>query len=269
MKRNDFIKSISLATILLADGSILPALGAESFAKKPRLRFVVASDGHYGQDKTDFEQYYDTLVRQINSQHKEQKFELCVINGDVIHDKPEFLPLAKKVLDGLKMPYYVTQGNHDRVSLEVWEQMWGMPFNYDVVVKDNAFICGTTSDILGKYLCPDIKWFKQKLDEHKNKKNVFIFIHITPVKWTDNGVECVEFQDLLKQYTNIRGVFNGHDHDQEGIKTKDGIPYLFDSHFGGSWGTPYRGFRIVEVKKNNEVLTYLMNPEVKINEMVI
>jgi hypothetical protein len=27
-------------------------------------------------------------------------------------------------------------------------------------------------------------------------------------------------------------VFNGHDHDEDGIKTKNNIPFIFDAHFG-------------------------------------
>ena len=42
-------------------------------------------------------------------------------------------------------------------------------------------------------------------------------------------------------------VFNGHDHDHDDIKTDAGLPYLFDAHYGGHWGTDYRGFRLVEV----------------------
>lgn len=260
MERRDFIKNISLATLLLADGSILPALGADAFAKKPKLRFAVASDGHYGQAKTDFEQYFATAVNQINAQHKKSKLDFCVFNGDVIHDNPDFLPASKKALDGLQMPYYVTQGNHDRVEPQIWEDTWKMALDYDFTSKNNAFLLGTTSNVKGQYLCPNVSWFRNRLEEHKDKKNVFIFVHITPVKWTDNGKDCVEFQELLKQYKNVRAVFNGHDHDQEGVKLKDGIPYMFDSHIGGSWGTSYRGFRIVELNKNNDILTYLLNP---------
>lgn len=43
------------------------------------------------------------------------------------------------------------------------------------------------------------------------------------------------------------------------------IPHLYDSHIGGSWGTAYKGFRIVEVLKDNSVQTYMMNPVNRIN----
>lgn len=39
---------------------------------------------------------------------------------------------------------------------------------------------------------------------------------------------------------------------------------MFDGHFGGSWGTEYRGFRVVEKLKNGSLRTYLMDPDEKI-----
>ena len=43
----------------------------------------------------------------------------------------------------------------------------------------------------------------------------------------------------------------------------------FDAHFGGNWGTTYRGFRIVEVMNDNSVLTYILNPTDKLNEQIL
>ena len=51
----------------------------------------------------------------------------------------------------------------------------------------------------------------------------------------------------------------------DGVKEKDNIPYLFDAHFGGNWGTRYKGFRVVELYNDNTVATYIMNPVEKIN----
>jgi len=49
----------------------------------------------------------------------------------------------------------------------------------------------------------------------------------------------------VKKYKNIKAVFHGHEHDQDGVAMENGIPYLFDSHIGGNWGTSYRGFRVL------------------------
>jgi hypothetical protein len=72
---------------------------------------------------------------------------------------------------------------------------------------------------------------------------------------------------LLKNYSNVKAVFHGHEHDQDGIKVKDNISYLFDAHFGGNWGTNYKGFRVVELFDDNTVATYIMNPVEKINSV--
>jgi hypothetical protein len=45
------------------------------------------------------------------------------------------------------------------------------------------------------------------------------------------------------------------------------IPFLFDSHVGGSWGTPYRGFRVVELLNDGTLVTYMMNPTEKLTEL--
>ncbi len=104
------------------------------------------------------------------------------------------------------------------------------------------------------------------LEKLKRQKNVFIFIHINPVKLTKHAVDCPEFLDLLLKYKNVRAVFNGHDHDEEKINMKENIPFVFDAHFGGNWGTDYRGYRIVELYDDNTIATWVMNPSESINQ---
>ena len=269
MKRKEFLRLAVPAFLLLTNGRIVKAgnfLFTEEERKKVKLRFVVASDGHYGQPETEYEKYYGDTIAHINTEHAKNPFSFCVINGDIIHDDKNFYPAAKKSLDNLQMKYYVSQGNHDHVTSEEWQSIWNMPVNYEFAQGKNSFLIGTTSNEKGEYLCPDIKWFSGKLEEHKNQQNVFIFIHINPGKQTANAVDCPEFFDVLAKYKNVRAVFNGHDHDEEGIKMKNNIPFVFDAHFGGNWGTTYRGFRVIEILKDNSIRTYIMNPVEKINE---
>ena len=272
MKRKEFLRLSVPAFLLLANGNIVKANDyflSEEHRRKVKLRFVVASDGHYGQPKTDYENYFATVVTRINEEHKKNPFAFCVINGDIIHDDKKHFPAAKKALDALHPKYYVSQGNHDHVTAEEWEAIWSMPVNLDFTIKKNSFLVATTSNEKGTYLCPDLAWFQQKLEEHKKQENIFIFIHINPGKLTKHAVDCPELFELFAKHKNIRAIFNGHDHDEEGIKTRDDIPFVFDAHFGGSWGTDYRGFRIVELMKDNSVFTYIMNPVEKINEATI
>ena len=272
MKRKEFLSLSVPAFLLLANGKIVKANDywlSEEHRRKVKLRFVVASDGHYGQPKTDYDNFFTTVVSSINEEHKKNPFSFCVINGDIIHDDKTHFPAAKKALDALAPKYYVSQGNHDHATAQEWEAIWNMPVNLDFTIKKNSFLVATTSNETGTYLCPDVAWLRQKLEEHKGQENIFIFIHINPGKLTKHAVDCPELFELFAKHKNIRAVFNGHDHDEEGIKMRGDVPFVFDAHFGGNWGTSYRGFRIVELMKDNSVMTYIMNPIEKINQATI
>lgn len=265
MNRRNFIHTISGTSLLiLSNGLVVRADNVTD--KKVIFRFAVASDGHYGEKNTDFHNHYQNLVQSINNYHNTNALNAVVINGDIIHNEPAFLGEAAKELQNLQLPFYVTRGNHDMVSSELWQTTWNMPFNHAVVIQDQVFLLGDTSNEQGKYLTPDIEFFSKSLKEYKSAKNIFIFLHITPVKWTKHAVDGIDFQKLIQKRKNVRAVFNGHDHDQDNVKMLGNIPFLFDGHFGGSWGTDYRGFRIVELLEDNSLRSFIMNPAIKLNE---
>lgn len=267
--RRSFIRNISMATALLATGKIsgLSAETVYALRKKVALRFVVASDGHYGQPNTQFDAFFQKMTDQLNAFHQSNPLDFCVINGDIIHNEKPFLSASKQKLDQLTMPYYVTRGNHDMVTESHWNEVWNMPLNHAVVVKKNLLLLGDTSNEKGEYLAPDLNWLQTQLEEHKNRKHVFLFLHIPQAKWTANGIDTPAFFELINQYPNIKAVFHGHEHDQDGVKMSGTIPFLFDSHIGGNWGTNYKGFRVVELMKDGSMITYMMNPKEKMNEL--
>lgn len=267
--RRKFIKNISLASALLLTGKWTTLSAAEvlAYRDKVKLRFVVASDAHYGQPGTPYEQMMDTITQQINLFHQQSPLDFCVMNGDLIHNEKSFMPLVKSKLDILTMPLYVTRGNHDMVSDAYWNEIWGMPLNHDVVVKYNAILLGDTSNEKGLYVSPNLDWLSNKLEQHKNKKHCFIFLHIPQAKWTANAIDTPAVFEIIKKYPNVKAVFHGHEHDQDGVKMVEKVPFLFDAHIGGNWGTPYKGFRVVELMKDNTMITYMMNPTDKMKEL--
>ncbi|MCW3463137.1 metallophosphoesterase family protein [Chitinophaga nivalis] len=261
MNRRDFLRGVSAAVVIQACGKIVTAATRQHLSRETVFRFVVASDWHYGQPGTDATQFYHDLQKAFAAYQAQYPCEFFVLNGDVIHNDPALLLPAATLLKQLHPRLYVTRGNHDMVTPAAWEQAWGFPLCHDVVIKDQVILLGDTANEKGQYLCPDVSWFTAKLEQYKSASNIFIFLHITPVKWTKSGVDCPEFQDLIRKYPNVRAVFNGHDHDQDGVKLLDDkIPFLFDGHMGGSWGTDYRGFRVVELKTDGSMVSYLMNP---------
>lgn len=259
------------ALLLLADGAMksLNAAALSGIPRANRFRFAVTSDGHYGEPKIPYEAYYSQITAAINQFHQKTPLQFTVANGDLFHDNPVFLPAAVSALKKLDTPLYVTKGNHDKVSDTAWQKAWGMPVNDAVEMGDQVLLFGTTSNENGDYLPPNAAWFEQQLRQYTSAKNIFLFFHITPIRWTQHATDAKDFQQLIQRHKNIRAAFNGHDHDQDGVKMFANIPFLFDGHFGGSWGTGYRGFRVVEILEDNSLLTYMMSPTEKMAELTI
>lgn len=272
MQRRKFLRDLSCSALLLMANGGIKTVNAGGFLPQQapdRFRFAVTSDGHYGQPKTTYDDYYREICSAINAFHQQSPLQFTVANGDLFHDNPDFLEGAVKALKPIATPLYVTQGNHDHVSAARWKEAWNQEVNQAVELGENILLLGTTSNEKGIYLSPDTEWFASKFKQYKNAKNIFLFFHITPIKWTDHGVDAQAFQQLLKEQKNVRAVFNGHDHHEDGVKMFGSIPFLFDGHFGGSWGVNYRGFRVVELLPNNSLLTYMMSPVEKMAELSI
>ena len=269
ISRRHFVKNISFASAFFMGGGFqsLSSQDVDALKDQVKMRFAVASDSHYGQPNTPYESMMDTIIDKINLFHGSNPLDFCVMNGDIVHDEKSFLAQAKQKIDGLKVPYFVTRGNHDKCSSDYWEQVWNMPLNHQKVVKNSLVLLGDTSNEQGTYVSPDLVWLEAQLEANKKRKNIFLFLHIPQAKWTKNGIETPAFFELIKKYSNIRAVFHGHEHDQDGVQMIGKLPFLFDSHIGGSWGTPHKGFRVVELLNSGTVITYLMDPTVKKNEL--
>lgn len=272
MQRRKFLQNASYSALLLLTNGGVRSVSAADFSRTSsadRFRFAITSDGHYGENRTSFADNFAKISNAINGFHKTSPLQFAVANGDLFHDDPALLNPAAEALKKIVPPLYVTKGNHDRASTARWEEVWGMGVNHAVAMDDNVLLFAVTADEKGAYHSPDVDWFEEQLKKYRNARNIFIFCHITPVKWTVHGIDAKAFQTLIKGFPNIRAVFNGHDHDQDGIKMLGRIPFLFDGRFGGSWGTAYQGFRVVEILDNNSLLTYMMDPIQKMPEIQI
>jgi hypothetical protein len=223
------------------------------------LRFALASDGHYGQENTNHQARHDLVVKALNQEKADRGLDFTVINGDLFHNDPKQLPLVKQTWDALRTPWYPTHGNHDMMPESEWARILGHEWYYGFEKGDAGFVVFNTATETGEYVCPEMNQARALLDKYAQKRHLFVFMHITPLQWTGAGISCPELVKEFSRHPNIRGVFHGHDHDQQGAFQHEGIPYLFDAHVAGNWGTDYSGYRIVEVMKNGDVLSYQMN----------
>jgi DNA repair exonuclease SbcCD nuclease subunit len=270
LSRRRFLELSCKSVFVVSGANLLQSFAVKDFllppADKVRLRFSVASDGHYGQAKTEYVHYYNDIVQWLNKEKRRRGLHFAFINGDLFHDDPTQLPAVKDSLNRLSMPYYVSHGNHDQVPENEWQKTFGQPWHYSFKEKDIPFIVLNTADVFGTYICPDLAWTRQELKRYAGEKELFVFMHITPIKWTAFGIDCPELIKMFNEQKNLKMIFHGHDHIEDAIKKQAEKWYCFDAHIGGNWGTSYRGYRIVEVLHSGEIITYQMNPTAK--EMV-
>jgi 3',5'-cyclic-AMP phosphodiesterase len=226
-----------------------------------KVRFAIASDGHFGQTGTDFDRFHREMVDWLNDESRAKGLDFVVFNGDVVHDDPRLLPKLKEAYDRLEVSYFVNRGNHDKASPELWRQTWGYPENHDFEWDDYVFLLASTSNEKGEYLPADVKWLRDRLDFYKGRRGIFPFLHIAQLKFTQHAISAPEVTNLFEQTSNVVAVFHGHDHDLDNVIRWNNRRYFFDGHMGGSWGTNYRGYRIIEVSQEGRIQTYQCNPQ--------
>ncbi|MFT3859849.1 metallophosphoesterase family protein [Micropruina sp.] len=221
----------------------------------PVLRLAAASDLHYGEHGTDYDQFATELIERLNAQHAATPLDLVVLNGDLAHEAEWLAPL-RDLLKGVQPRLLPVQGNHDGATEQQWRDLWGHGFNHTVSANGVRIIAAGTSNAAGDYLCADGAWLTEQLDAAGDAP-VIVAFHITPRTWTKWGIDCPATVELLGRYRNVAAVLNGHDHDEAGVKTAEGVPYLFDGHAGGHWGTTFRGFRVVELYPDGRIETWV------------
>jgi|MDTC01.2.fsa_nt_gb 3',5'-cyclic AMP phosphodiesterase CpdA len=248
--------------------------------QKPKLRFAVASDLHYAQPETPFDETTGNMVAWLNDE-KKNGLDAIFLNGDLTHDSSLALQsLRDKHLAKLKTPYYAIKGNHDFLDpkpdspIATWEKVWGYPANHVIKQGDFVFILADTSapHSASTYLAVDEHWLKQQLVENAQAAGIFIFIHIAQREegvdgWPKFGVhrpeevkKGAEVMQLLESSDNVRAVFHGHNHNEIGHLVSGEQRYFFDSHIGGSWGAK-KGYRVVEIYDDHRMVTYQWNAE--------
>ena len=264
ISRRKFLKLGLNSAFIITTGNVLVSLDKNFFDDSSRgkllCRFAIASDGHYGQPDTQYEAQHDQMIQWLNAEKNGRSVDFTVINGDLFHDDVSFLNPVKAKWSNLAMPYYVSHGNHDKTEEAHWKTVWSSSWHFSFEHGDIGIMVLNTADDKGNYICPDVDWTKSELQKLSSKKQLFVFMHITPFTWTKNGIACPAIVDLFDQQKNLKAVFHGHDHDQDDVKENNGKYYFFDSHVAGSWGTKYNGYRIVEAFENGQILTYQMNP---------
>jgi predicted MPP superfamily phosphohydrolase len=93
---------------------------------KLKVSLCARSDIHYGQPGTDFATNTGNMVKWLNQDHDKNHLDMVIINGDLVHNRPDLLPEIKsRYFDKLSVPYHTIPGNHDFADASVWKNNFG------------------------------------------------------------------------------------------------------------------------------------------------
>ena len=195
-----------------------------AFAIEP-FRFALFTDLHISISNKTPAIDLQSVVNEVNSS---VGLDFVIVSGDVSENGDSLsLREAKTILDKLKIPYYITAGNHETKWSESGATDFAKIFGNDkfsFIHKGFEFIGFTTGPIIkmgdGHIAPQDIDWVKSELSKTVSKIPVFVITHY-PLQ-TGDVDNWYEMTDIIRKF-NVQAVLNGHYH-RNMILNYDGIP---------------------------------------------
>lgn len=165
------------------------------------LRIALLSDLHI----TSYRNLLEPMIDSINS----DKFDLVVVNGDLVHERNKNLfDIATKCLNRINHRVVVVPGDYD--NGELWVEAFGQPYKsinlngYSIDFLDTSFMRHRFAvgwgDVIEDEHPEQFKWFKERL---KVDNYHLVFSHhplcVTPSE---------EVSKVIGD--NVRGIYSGH-----------------------------------------------------------
>ncbi|MDR1666414.1 MAG: PQQ-binding-like beta-propeller repeat protein [Bacteroidales bacterium] len=231
------MKQLFLICLLLSIGGVSPA--------QP-FRFAFLTDLHIGGSATAEEDLRQSVER-IN---RTDSLSFVIVAGDITENGDrESLKTAKRLLDQLRIPWYITSGNHDTKWSESGATDFPLIYGSDYFRFEShgflfvGFNTGPVIRIADGHVAPqDIRALSRDLKKWGKKKPVVVITHYPLQKGdVDNWYEAT---GLLRKY-NVRAVLGGHYHSDR-LCFYDGIPaFINRSTLRGK--EPCGGYTVFEV----------------------
>ncbi len=218
------------------------------------FRFAFISDTHIGSPNGGAEEDLRRTVADIN---QTTDIAFVVITGDITELGTDAeIKLAKEILSGLKVTYYIIPGNHD----SGWSESGGVTFG-QVFGNDKFEFEYNGISFLGCASGPYVRmsdghiprdavvWLDQELKKIDPKKPIIFLNHYPLDKDLDNWYEAI---DRLKQH-NTLAVLCGHGHNNHTLNF-EGIPAIMGrSNLRAK--AAFGGYNLVDIKTDSIIFS--------------
>lgn len=214
------------------------------------FHFAFISDTHIGSPDGKAEQDLQRTVDDIN---KRSDLDFAVITGDITElGTDEQLLRAKKILDGLKIKYFIIPGNHDDGWSESGGESFIKTFGNDRFTFDHngirfiAVASGPYVRMSDGHIPKDaMTWMKNILDTTDKKMPVIFLNHYPMDNQMDNWYEVM---DALKKQNTIL-VMCGHGHTNKALNFEGISGVMGRSNLRAK--KEVGGYNIVEVRTDS------------------
>src|SRR3954470_12998534 len=229
-------------------------IGVTAGAQTKEFRFAFISDTHIGSPDGGAEEDLRRTVADINSL---RDISFVVITGDITElGMTRELILAKRILDSLRIKYYIIPGNHDTG----WSESGGLAFT-ETFGSDRFFFDFAGIHFIGCASGPYVRmsdghvprnamnWMKDRLKKIPSTEPV-IFLNHYPL---DNGLDnWYEVIDLLKTKNTILALC-GHGHNNRPVQAEDIPSVMGRSNLRAK--EPEGGYNLVDVRMDSILFT--------------
>jgi len=190
-----------------------------------RIRFAQLTDIHLSQRAPS---HADDLKRNIQRINALDSLDFVLVTGDLT-ENGDYVSLleAKKILDGITVPYYTIMGNHETKWSEsgctAWSEVFGSE-RFEMECKGVHFLGFNTGPLMrmafGHVVKQDLLWLRGRLSTLPSDAPVIVVTHYPLLsEEMDNWYEAT---DILRRF-NVRMCIGGHYHTSQNF-SYDGIP---------------------------------------------
>lgn len=223
-----------------------------------RFSFALITDTHIGGDGAD-----EDLQRTVDDINATDSIAFVILSGDITEfGSDRELRLAKKILDGLRKPWYIIPGNHDTKWSESGANSFRVVFGGEAFAftHDGWLFLGTNSGPnmrMGPGQVPreNIVWLDSVLSVPANREKKIISVNHYPL---DEGLNNrYELTDRLKKL-DTRLALCGHGHSNR-VMDFEGIPALM-GRSNLRAGKEYGGYNIMTVTGDSLLTASVRQP---------